>query len=171
MFLGAPPKEWTKINIDASLTTSGVAGIGGVFRDYNGRFVLAFGEKMMHWDITQLEMGAILSVKDYVKSWMRDYKGVIVESDNINVIKYIQNSLKQNKGIMKFNLVRDSLFVNDFNKVVFLHAYRKCNKVANLCATMALENSFYFDSFSFDDIPPLMASLIKEEYHPFDVCN
>ncbi|KAI0519500.1 hypothetical protein KFK09_006949 [Dendrobium nobile] len=166
-----PLKEWMKINVDASLTSSGLAGICGMFRDCNGRFIIAFGKKMIHWDIAQLEMGAILSVKDYVKSWMQDYKGVIVESDNINVITYIKNSLKQNNGIMDFKSVRDSLFVNDFNKVVFLHAYRKCNKVANLCATMDLENSFYFDSFSFDDIPPLMVKLIKEEYPPFEVCN
>ncbi|XP_020704889.1 uncharacterized protein LOC110115844 [Dendrobium catenatum] len=160
-----------KINIDASLTSSGLVGIGGVFRDCNGRFILAFGKKMMHWDIAQLEMGAILSVKDYVKSWMSDYKGVIMESDNINVINYIQKSLKQNKGTMIFNLVSDSLFVNGFNKLVFVHAYRDCNKVANLCATMALDDSFYFDSFSFDDIPPLKANLIKEEYHPLHVCT
>ncbi|XP_028549405.1 uncharacterized protein LOC114579339 [Dendrobium catenatum] len=160
-----------KINIEASLTSSGLAGIGGVFRDCNGRFILAFGKKKMHWDIAKLEMGAILSVKDYVKSWMRDYKGVILESDNMNVINYIQKSLKQNKGTVIFKLVSDSLFVNDFNKVVFVHAYRDCNKVANLCATMALDDSFYFDSFSFNDIPPLMANLIKEEYHPIQDCN
>ncbi|XP_020689791.1 uncharacterized protein LOC110104862 [Dendrobium catenatum] len=166
-----PPKEWMKINIDASLTHSGLAGIGGIFRDCIGRFILAFGRKMIHWDIAQLEMGAILSVKDYVKSWMRDYKGVIIESDNLNVINYIQKSLKQDKSTMIFNLVSDSLFVNDFNKVVFVHAYRERNKVANLCATMALEDSFYFDSFSFDDIPLLMANLMKEEYHPPDGCT
>ncbi|PKU72695.1 Putative ribonuclease H protein [Dendrobium catenatum] len=160
-----------KINVDASLTSSGNAGIGGVFRDCKGRFILAFGKKMVHWDISQLELRAILLVKEYVKRWMRDYKGVIVESDNINVITYIQNSLKQNKGLMDFSLVRDSLFMNDFNKTIFLHAYRKCNKVANLCATLALENSFYFDSFSFGDIPPLMANLIMKECHSFDVCN
>ncbi|XP_028552855.1 uncharacterized protein LOC110106100 [Dendrobium catenatum] len=90
-----PPKDWMKINVDASLTPSGLAGIGGIFRDCFGRFILAFGRTLIHWDIAHLELDAILSVKDYVKSWMKDYKGVIIESDNLNVIKYIQNSLKQ----------------------------------------------------------------------------
>ncbi|PKU64482.1 hypothetical protein MA16_Dca008405 [Dendrobium catenatum] len=96
-----------------------MAGIGGIFKDYRGRFILAFGKKLIHWDIAQLEMKATFTVKDYVKDWMLDFKGVIVESDNINAITYLQNSLKSNKCNLDNNSFKDSFFFNDFNKLVF----------------------------------------------------
>ncbi|KAI0496446.1 hypothetical protein KFK09_022763 [Dendrobium nobile] len=92
-----PLKDWMKINVDASLLRSNCARVGGIFRDHQGRFILAFGEKKIHWDITKLEMEAVLSVKDYIRSWMLEYKGVIIESDNLNVIRFIQDSFKKNK--------------------------------------------------------------------------
>ncbi|KAI0508103.1 hypothetical protein KFK09_014237 [Dendrobium nobile] len=39
-----PPKDWIKINVDASLTSSNLAGIRGVFRGYKGRLISAFGK-------------------------------------------------------------------------------------------------------------------------------
>ncbi|KAI0513446.1 hypothetical protein KFK09_009467 [Dendrobium nobile] len=92
-----PPKDWIKINIDASLLSSNLAGVGGVFRDHKGRFISAFGKNGIHWDIAQLELEAVFSVKEFLRSWMLEYKGLIIESDNANVIKFIQESLKKNK--------------------------------------------------------------------------
>ncbi|XP_020688383.1 uncharacterized protein LOC110103860 [Dendrobium catenatum] len=43
-----PPPEWIKVNLDAALTNNYNGGIGGVFRDSKGRFLLAFGIKCMH---------------------------------------------------------------------------------------------------------------------------
>ncbi|XP_028556733.1 uncharacterized protein LOC114581213 [Dendrobium catenatum] len=77
-----PLKDWMKINVDASLLSSGLAGIGGVFMDHKGRFILVFGKNKVHWDIAQLELEAALSVRDFVRSWMIEYKGVIVKSSN-----------------------------------------------------------------------------------------
>ncbi|KAI0488489.1 hypothetical protein KFK09_028322 [Dendrobium nobile] len=51
-----PPKDWMKINVDAALLRSNCAGVVGIFRDHKGRFILAFGEKKIHWDISKLEM-------------------------------------------------------------------------------------------------------------------
>ncbi|KAI0496363.1 hypothetical protein KFK09_022679 [Dendrobium nobile] len=42
-FWRPPPPEWYKINIDGSLKNNYGAGIGGIVRDYKGRFVRAFG--------------------------------------------------------------------------------------------------------------------------------
>ncbi|XP_020695783.1 uncharacterized protein LOC110109183 [Dendrobium catenatum] len=139
-----PPKDWMKINVDASLLRSNCAGVGGIFRYHKGRFILAFGEKRIHWDISKLEMEAILSVKDYIRSWMLEYKGVIIESHNLNVIRFIQASFKKNNHIVDRRPLEEILFVNDFHKVAFNHVHRNCNKVANLCATMASSRSFFF---------------------------
>ncbi|KAI0499469.1 hypothetical protein KFK09_017672 [Dendrobium nobile] len=63
-----PPKEWIKINLDASLLTSNLGGICGVFRSHKGRLICAFGKEKIHWDVAQLEMEAILTVKNFLKS-------------------------------------------------------------------------------------------------------
>ncbi|XP_028552555.1 uncharacterized protein LOC110095510 isoform X2 [Dendrobium catenatum] len=94
-----PPKDWMKINVDASLLRSNCSGIGGIFRDYKGRFIIAFGENKIHWDIAQLELEAVFSVREYIKSWMLEYKGVIIESDNLDIITFIQDSLKKNNWL------------------------------------------------------------------------
>ncbi|XP_020703924.1 uncharacterized protein LOC110115130 [Dendrobium catenatum] len=125
-----PPKDWMKINVDASLLRSNCAGIGGIFRDHKGRFILAFGKNRVHWDITKLELEAVFSIREYIRSWMLEYKGVIIESDNLNIIKFIQDSFKNNKWIVDSWPSEELLFFNDFHKVVFQHVHRRCNKEA-----------------------------------------
>ncbi|XP_028550230.1 uncharacterized protein LOC114579535 [Dendrobium catenatum] len=56
-----PPKEWIKVNVDDSLTSSNLACIGGVFRDNKGWFISAFGKNGNHWDIGHLELQAVLT--------------------------------------------------------------------------------------------------------------
>ncbi|KAI0519669.1 hypothetical protein KFK09_007123 [Dendrobium nobile] len=59
-----PPKDLMKINVDPSLLSSNLAGIGGIFRDHKGRFIIAFGKNKVHWDIAQLELEAVFSVRE-----------------------------------------------------------------------------------------------------------
>ncbi|KAL0906295.1 hypothetical protein M5K25_024778 [Dendrobium thyrsiflorum] len=86
-----PPPDWIKVNVDASLLPSYKAGIAGVFRDHKGRFLLAFGHRCVHWDISWLELLAIKSIMDSLSDWMFKFKGIIIEGDNINIIKYVQS--------------------------------------------------------------------------------
>ncbi|KAI0488518.1 hypothetical protein KFK09_028352 [Dendrobium nobile] len=118
-----PSKDWIKINVDASLFRSHCAGVGGIFRDHKGRFILAFGEKRIHWDINKLEMEAVLSVKYYIRSLILEYKGVIFESDNLNVIRSIQTLFKKNNQIVDRRPLEEILFFNDFHKVAFNHVH------------------------------------------------
>ncbi|XP_020674415.1 uncharacterized protein LOC110093772 [Dendrobium catenatum] len=55
-----PPPGWIKINIDAALMRNHSARIGGVARDEKGRFLIAFGNHSLHWDVSYLELLAIL---------------------------------------------------------------------------------------------------------------
>ncbi|KAI0516006.1 hypothetical protein KFK09_008678 [Dendrobium nobile] len=119
-----PPLDWIKINVDASLLNSNCAGIGGIFRDYKGRLLLAFGEKRIHWDVAQLEMEAVVSIRKFIQRWMLDSKGVIIEGDNFNIIKFIQNSLKKAKWQSNTLIDEDLLFMADFNKVIVHHVHR-----------------------------------------------
>ncbi|XP_028550816.1 uncharacterized protein LOC110111227 [Dendrobium catenatum] len=85
-----PPLGWIKINVDAVLLPSYVAGIGGCFRDDKGRLLVAFGENKVHWDIDDLELEAVMSVRKYLQPWMIECKGLIM-----NVItSTLSNSFK-----------------------------------------------------------------------------
>ncbi|KAI0510890.1 hypothetical protein KFK09_011500 [Dendrobium nobile] len=89
-----PPPGWIKINVDAALKRNNLAGIGNVARDEKGRFLIAFGAYCLHWDISQLELLAVLYLKNVVKEWMFEAQGVIIKGDNFNIIKMLQNLVK-----------------------------------------------------------------------------
>ncbi|KAI0526865.1 hypothetical protein KFK09_002457 [Dendrobium nobile] len=91
----SPPPDWIKVNIDAALHNSYKAGIKCVFRDHYGRFLLAFGKPITHWDTAAVELQAILAIKLVIKKWMLDYKGLIIEGDNMNVINFIKKMVKK----------------------------------------------------------------------------
>ncbi|XP_020692724.1 uncharacterized protein LOC110106958, partial [Dendrobium catenatum] len=88
-----PPPDWIKVNIDAALHKSYKVGIGGVFRDHHGRLLLAFGNNLIHWDSAALELQAITSLKHIIKEWMLDYKGLIMEGGNKNVVNLIKKEM------------------------------------------------------------------------------
>ncbi|KAI0493888.1 hypothetical protein KFK09_024014 [Dendrobium nobile] len=128
------PKEWIKINLDVSLLSSNLVGIGGVFRDHKGRLISAFGKKKTHWDVAQLEMEAVLTVKEFLKSWMLECMGLIIEGDNVNIIHFIQDLLKKNKWPLDRWSAKDLLFLNDFNKIPHLRPteYKRSRLVRTL---------------------------------------
>ncbi|PKU79410.1 hypothetical protein MA16_Dca000755 [Dendrobium catenatum] len=90
LLLSTPKKKFDK-------DVSSISGdIAGVIRDYRGRFLCAYGSSCLHWDVTKLELSYILSFKNFLQGWMFEAKGLIIEGDNYNVIKFIQNLV--NKG-------------------------------------------------------------------------
>ncbi|XP_020703499.1 uncharacterized protein LOC110114824, partial [Dendrobium catenatum] len=134
-----PPHGWIKLNVDATLSVNNMAGIAGVLRDYNERLLCAYGKKLIHWDIAHLEFKAIMSFGNYIQNWFYEYNGIIIEGDNVNIMKMIQDSinLKTNKGTKP-----DLSFLQVFNKVVFLFANRECNRSADFCAKYVLLGDF-----------------------------
>ncbi|KAI0488528.1 hypothetical protein KFK09_028363 [Dendrobium nobile] len=158
-----PPLGWIKINVDAALQPSYNAGIGGCFRDDKGILLVGFGENRTHWDIANLKLEAVMLVRKYLEPWMIECKGLIIEGDNINVIKFIQNSLNKAKWQSYNRIEENLLFLADFNKVIFNQIHRNCNRVADMCATFALDNNFCFESYSFANIPSSLGFLLKKE--------
>ncbi|KAI0509840.1 hypothetical protein KFK09_010437 [Dendrobium nobile] len=88
-----PPPDWIKVKNNAALFKSYTAGVGGVFRYCKGRFLMGFGLSYTHWDAAELELQAILSIKSMLRNWMFDYKGLIIEGDNRNVINHIKKAV------------------------------------------------------------------------------
>ncbi|XP_028556466.1 uncharacterized protein LOC110116069 [Dendrobium catenatum] len=103
------------VNWDASLHCEfDPSCIGGVVRDSMDKPLLAFGKQQRHWDINQLELEAIFSLKDFIAEWIFDSKGLIIEGDNYNVIKFLQDYMKKS---MHNNQISEKIsFLLEFNK-------------------------------------------------------
>ncbi|XP_028555252.1 uncharacterized protein LOC110110727 [Dendrobium catenatum] len=113
-----PPTGWIKINIDASLKSNYLAGIGGVIRDDKGRSLLAFGTHYLHWDISQVELMEVYYLKNILRDWMHEAQGVIIEGDNLNIFKVLQSNLKRWKK--NGSIKEDLAFIQEFNQVLEL---------------------------------------------------
>ncbi|KAI0513486.1 hypothetical protein KFK09_009510 [Dendrobium nobile] len=111
-----PPPNWIKANVDASLTSSYKAGIAAVFRDNKGRFLYAYGKSFTHWDIGQLELLAINSIKEEINEWMFKYNGILIEVDNSNIISFFKKVL--NKGMLKDEGVGEEVLIGGRDSVV-----------------------------------------------------
>ncbi|KAL0920046.1 hypothetical protein M5K25_009153 [Dendrobium thyrsiflorum] len=158
-----PPPRWIKANVDASISTNNRAAIGVVFRDCKGRFLGAFGRGLLHWDIAQVEILSILAVGDITKDWMFQAEGIIIESDNLNVVRLFVDNINNNfdkEGILN---PKDLDFLQNFRQVHFNFSVRDCNRLADFCASLALLSDFIWDDISSNKIPPSFLSLLKEE--------
>ncbi|KAI0488487.1 hypothetical protein KFK09_028320 [Dendrobium nobile] len=109
-----PLKDLMKINVDAALLRSNCAGVGGIFRDHKGRFILAFGEKKIHWDITKLEMEAVYSA----------FEASTTEQYDVQFWKWIEKA-KLNPREEEDNSSRRSCNVTEDIEYVA----RKCDKM------------------------------------------
>ncbi|KAI0499297.1 hypothetical protein KFK09_020200 [Dendrobium nobile] len=133
-----PPPGWIKFNFDASLLQSYKGGIGGICRDSKDRFLLAFGYPITHWDVSKLEMLVAISFQNVLKDDMMKYDGIIIEGDNANVIKALQDNM-----VHKIDDLRGMF--KDYRNIIFNCIDRKCNKLADLCANYAIVSSFIWD--------------------------
>ncbi|KAL0922757.1 hypothetical protein M5K25_006772 [Dendrobium thyrsiflorum] len=114
-----PPTYWIKLNVDASLLHFKLAEIHGVVCDHRGRFLLAYGKKLVHWDVSLLELIAVFYFKNYIQEWMIDKKGIVIDWDNINSINLMKISVLKNKGIKKGIQCLDFSFLESFKNVIF----------------------------------------------------
>ncbi|PKU70273.1 hypothetical protein MA16_Dca021609 [Dendrobium catenatum] len=115
----------------------------------------------MHWGVAQIELMTILHLKNILRDWMFEAQGIIIEGDNFNIIKLLQSAMKTWK-VSK--CIEDNWsFLLDFNQVLFSFTNRDCNKLADVCANLALKSSFVWKDISFQDIPPSFLFCLKEE--------
>ncbi|KAL0925444.1 hypothetical protein M5K25_003776 [Dendrobium thyrsiflorum] len=116
-----PPSGWIKVNVDATIRLSNVVRVGGVIRDHKGRFLCSFGYNCVHWDSGYMELVAFRSIKRVIKDWMVGAKGIIMEGDNANVIKYLQDSIFKVVHYEVDGMMEDFSFLMGFDSFIFSH--------------------------------------------------
>lgn len=138
-FWHPPPPGWIKINInvDGALSSSGVAGTGAILRDEQGNSIVAMGHNFEHWDIARVELQALIAIQQIIEPWMYECKGVLLEGENLNIIRLMCDSVTRNFWEGHPSLSQDLAFLASFKQVVFLHTKRDCNRAAHFCATLA----------------------------------
>ncbi|PKU61026.1 hypothetical protein MA16_Dca024295 [Dendrobium catenatum] len=151
------------MNIDASLKGNYEADIGGIVRDYKGKFLLAFGRKKIHWDITQLEMVVIKELEDVLNGRFCGVEGIIVEGDNKNVIDILHKVHSIPKNMDEGSMIEDSSLLIEVNNVIFHWVNHGCNRLADFCASHAVSLDFIWDLFCENVLPSCFCNMVKEE--------
>ncbi|KAI0499526.1 hypothetical protein KFK09_017730 [Dendrobium nobile] len=74
-----------------------------LLQKFSGRSITALAssasmnhEELLHWDSSHLEMLAVLYLKNVIQEWMFEAQGVIIEGDNVNIIKLFHEITKLN---------------------------------------------------------------------------
>ncbi|KAH0465413.1 hypothetical protein IEQ34_005516 [Dendrobium chrysotoxum] len=146
-----PPTDWIKLNVDASLMQPNLASIA------------AYGKKLFQWDISLLELIAVFYFKNVIQDWIIDKKRIIIEGDNVNIIKLPWNSIMKTKDLNK-NIHRLHFsFLEVFKNVIFHCVSRENNRVADFCSHQALLGDFIWDVFVEDVLPSSFVDLIRKE--------
>jgi len=126
-----PPQSWVKCNIDgAAKGNPGLSAAGGVFRDYEGQFILCFSEPLGISTSYISEMnGAIRAVETaFHKGW----RNLWLETDSSLVVLAFQRD-----GQIPWSLTNRwknmKLILRQMNCMV-THIYREGNEVADTLA-------------------------------------
>ncbi|XP_021758506.1 uncharacterized protein LOC110723456 [Chenopodium quinoa] len=125
-----PPTGTIKINVDAHVPSYGMAGLGVVCRDAEGKIMAAAKRKA----IAAPEVVEVMVVRYALMLAHRlGYSRIMVESDAINVIKAV--NLKE-YGRSPIFSVYDDICIDraKFEFCTFSHIKRSCNTVAHLIA-------------------------------------
>ncbi|XP_070019658.1 uncharacterized protein [Nicotiana sylvestris] len=129
-----PPRGYLKLNTDGSFNKQiGKAGIGGILRDEEGGFVMAFSMPIIYNNISEAELKAI----KYGCEWCK-YKGIsnfIVETDSRMIYDILHTkNLSNNKLKQETEKLMEIL---DTCRTPVTHCLREANQVADWFAKEA----------------------------------
>jgi len=111
-----------------------------------------------------LKLFSILALKNVIQDWMFNCKGIIIEDDNYNIIKFLQDTLKNTKPFKDDQGMKDLWFLEKFRHVIFTCNVISFNKLADLCASLALSYNFLWEDISSNNIPSFLR-LLNEDCH------
>ncbi|KAJ6304718.1 hypothetical protein OIU78_020314 [Salix suchowensis] len=130
-----PDFGWIKLNTDGSIDSEN-AGIGGLFRDYEGNAICGFVSKATGHDIFLVELWAIW--RGLVLALNLHIQVVWVESDSLSVVNTI-NRQQPYSGKADACLKQIRLLLKKFKKHKVSHSWRETNRAADYLAKMFIE--------------------------------
>ncbi|XP_075079940.1 uncharacterized protein LOC142165243 [Nicotiana tabacum] len=148
-----PPKNNNyKLNIDGPAAGNpGKGGLGGIFRNASGNWVLGYMGSIQYTTNTQAELLAVLKGLQIAEE--RQFTPLEINTDSTEVIRMLING----------NLHFDSFIhecrsiVQRLGVVVVKHSYRETNKVADMLAKEGTNRNFLEDVFV-TTVPPVFVN-------------
>nr|KYP57512.1 Putative ribonuclease H protein At1g65750 family [Cajanus cajan] len=129
-----PPERFIKLNGDGAVTKDGYGSCGGVVRDSEGRFIIAFSKNLGRCSIIQSELWALLLGLRLIQNHHLGGQ-ISIESDSKEAVKLIEEGC--NRGHPCYDLVKS---INDltlhFSFFSYSHIAREANLVADKLARL-----------------------------------
>nr|KYP77074.1 Putative ribonuclease H protein At1g65750 [Cajanus cajan] len=145
-----PPSNSLKLNCDGAVADNVRASCGGILRDNNGDFILAFSGLIGNCSVLQVEIMGHL-IKDKFLSYH-----IIIESDSVLATEFL------NKGCPRFHpcysLINQIVrMAGGFYEVECVHIFREANQVADKFAKLGLS---FIEGFQCFNTPPNWAHFL-----------
>ncbi|XP_057248364.1 uncharacterized protein LOC130590299 [Beta vulgaris subsp. vulgaris] len=141
----APPPNYLKWNVDASLTsTSHCSAIGGVLRDSLGKFICMFSAPTPLMEINSAEVHAIYrAIQISAANDLTRHSNIIIESDSQNAVKWCNSSGTGPWNLnFKINFIRNAM--SSWESLSIIHQVRSSNHVADSLAKQGLHRKSEF---------------------------
>ncbi|MBA0664903.1 hypothetical protein Goklo_004846, partial [Gossypium klotzschianum] len=130
-----PDSGWVKINVDGFVSKNIIkAAIRGAMRNSDEEWLTGFNMVIGMDEILGIEAQAI--VKGMKLAWLKGYKQVEINCDNVMLIDTICNGFASIRNIAEVWLIHE--WCNKNWKVKFRHVLRGSNKVADCLAKAAI---------------------------------
>ncbi|RDX78120.1 putative ribonuclease H protein, partial [Mucuna pruriens] len=126
----APPEGFIKINCDGAFCHNvNKAAIGGVVRDWKGKFIFCFSGALRNCNsVVEAELCAIKIGMEIAVS--RGFRNLVIESDSCTAIKFINGGVLRNHPHR--HLVSSILQIGDkVDHAYWNHVFREINSVAD----------------------------------------
>jgi ribonuclease HI len=144
-----PLLNWFKCNIDgASNGNPGNSSCGGIFRDHEANFILAFAEPLQITTSYVAELSGAMRAVEI--AFQKNWRQLWIESDYVLVVSAFNNPTRQVAWQLRNRWKNVLVMISQMNCVV-THIYREGNQVAD-----SLENhGLTLNSIVFWNEPPL----------------
>jgi ribonuclease HI len=144
-----PLLNWFKCNIDgASNGNPGNSSCGGIFRDHEANFILAFAEPLQITTSYVAELSGAMRAVEI--AFQKNWKQLWIKSDSAIVVSTFNNPTKQVAWQLR-NRWRNVMHMISQMTCVITHIYREGNQVVDLLANHGLN----LNSLVFWNDPPL----------------
>lgn len=165
----APPFNWSKINVDASIITdTNIAGVSFVLRNHTGSFLEAMAFTIGARDIHQAEALAVLYALNWIAS--KNFIQIIIEEDNKSIMEAPSSgNLECVKWKDKSLLMECASVFGKLKDVQVMFIHRRENKVADTLAKYS--RTHHSNSYWLSKPPSIIYELLLQDQKDMHLDN